>query len=158
MQKSIALLLCFLMLFLMAGCTDKSQPAQESSSDSEKVEEEMAGISITFINEVEEADFWILPQTEKILKTTVWGTATIGKLQVGGEVNISLEAPVPSGLYIFRVIDTDEMYYETNDLPLKDGYSIRFYEDKSGYMSYFVEVKDETGNIVDTFECFAAHL
>ena len=72
-------------------------------------------ISVTFVNGVEDADIWILPQTDESLGTTLWGTPTlkdsvkdtIGTCRVeGGAEN-----------YIVRIIDVLDLENIKNKLP-----------------------------------------
>ena len=56
MKKAVIYLITMLIL---CGCK-----ANRTVSENNK--------NITFINEVKEADVWILPETEENLKTTVW--------------------------------------------------------------------------------------
>ena len=77
--------------------------------------------TIAMVNSVNEADIWILPKTEENLKTTLWGTATAGKMQLHESREVQLEAPADNGLYIFRMIDTDKMYYSAEDIVIEAG-------------------------------------
>ena len=127
----IALVLLLAVLFLAA-------PAGQAPE---------AAASVTFINEVQEAQIWILPQTEENLKTSLWGTATFN-LREGEQAVLDLEAAGGPGIYIFRVIDADEGYYEANDIYLEDGYTLRFTDYGGHPFDSVLEVTDAGGNLL----------
>ncbi len=114
-----------------------------------KQPESMAGV--TFINEVEEAEIWILPQTEEILKTSLWGKATF-VLEAGEEAQFDLAGAGGPGTYIFRVIDANEGYYEANDLHLEDGMTLRFTDYGGHPFDAVLEIIDAGGEVIDTIE------
>ncbi len=60
------------------------------------------GKTATFINEANDADIWILPKTEKNLKTTVWGAATAAAVKKGESRSFELCEPGDGSMYIFR--------------------------------------------------------
>ena len=102
-------------------------------------------ISVTFVNGVEDADIWILPQTDENLGTTLWGTPTlkdsvkdtIGTCRVeGGAEN-----------YIVRIIDKDGAYYAARDFVLQDGRTVRFSTDTDKYNASLA-VLDESGSVI----------
>ncbi len=109
-------------------------------------------ISVTFINDVEKADIWILPQTKENLKTSLWGTATISKLKSGEKKTISIN-DFEEGRYIVRIIDDDKAYYSANDIILKENYIIRFKTDETKYEAELVTL-DQNGEAVSTTEVF----
>ena len=109
-------------------------------------------ISVTFINDVEKADIWILPQTKKNLKTSLWGTATISKLKPGEKKTISIN-DFEEGRYIVRIIDDDKAYYSANDIILKENYIIRFKTDETKYEAELVTL-DQNGEAVSKTEAF----
>jgi len=109
-------------------------------------------ISVTFINDVEKADIWILPQTKENLKTSLWGTATISKLKPGEKKTISIN-DFEEGRYIVRIIDDDKAYYSANDIILKENYIIRFKTDETKYEAELVTL-DQNGEAVSTTEAF----
>ena len=53
-------------------------------------------INVTFINEVKEADVWILPQTDENINSSTWGQATITKLPANEERSIDLQESLES--------------------------------------------------------------
>ena len=112
--------------------------------------------TVTFINEVNEADVWILPKTEKNLKTTVWGAPTVSKVKKGESRPAPLCEPGNDGLYMFRMIDTDSFFYSANDIILEAGWTLRIKGDD--LQSFTVEVTDESGVLKNTYKVFAARL
>ena len=143
MKKLITAVIAILTASFMTGC-GKKPPAAPSGS------------AVSFRNGVEEADIWILPQTPEILKTTLWGTATVKKLREGAEADIRLEAPAEAGTYIFRAIGSGGMYYEANDIGITEGCVIGFRKD-DGY-TYVLEVAPPGGGEPEIYEVFAARL
>ena len=113
-----------------------------------KPQEAANTISVTLQNGVEEADFWVLPQTEKNVKSTVWGTPTASKLKAGERKEVSV---AEGEKYIVRIIDTGHGYYAANDIVLGNGYSIKFKTAETKYEAALA-VLDENGNTVSTNE------
>ena len=112
--------------------------------------------NVTFINEVNDADVWILPQTEENLKTTVWGTATVSQVKTGESRKTPLCEPSEDGLYIFRMIDTDHFYYSANGLTIEAGWTVKIKGED--LHSITIEVTDENGTLQKTYEVFVARL
>ena len=112
--------------------------------------------TVTFINEVKDADVWILPETEENLKTTLWGTATVS----GIKKNESRKAPLcdagEDGLYIIRMIDTDSIYYSAGGIALESEWTVRI--TGNDLHSIMVEVTDENDVLKNTYSVFAASL
>ena len=102
-------------------------------------------ISVTFINSVEAADIWILPQTEEILHTSLWGTATFKDLPSGASEVCRVAAGTEK--YIIRIIDKDQAYYAVSNLDLSDGCSVKFTTDTDKYDAGII-VLDEKGEAV----------
>ena len=152
MAAAVVVLIASAIFFIFLGT--KIVKNDENSDTEKNVAEPGKAASVTFINEVEEADIWILPQTEKILKTTLWGKATIAKLKRGDNKKALLNT-TENKKYIIRIIDVDSAYYAADDFVLDDNYVIRFYTSDSKYDSA-LEVFDEKGNIsaskADAFE------
>ena len=140
MKRLLALLMIVLALPAMTGCGKKAP----------------GGPAVTFVNEVEEASFWILPQTPEILKTTVWGTATAAKLGTGRETALILEEPAEAGTYIFRAIGTEGMYYEANGIEISEGSLIRFCN--KGQFEQVLQVTGPDGGETAEYEICAARL
>jgi len=112
--------------------------------------------AITFVQEAEEADVWIIPDTEQNRKTTVWGTATIAKWNANEPRTVSLDAIGGEGTYLIRMIGTDGMFYAADGIALKNGYTVRLRVEDD--LSVTVEVTDENGAPIGTYSGFAAHL
>ena len=146
-MKKTALIIVFLMAMLIAcGCEN----GEQSNMEIEKTKQ------ITFINELNSADVWILPQTEQNLKTTVWGTAIISKADTDQSVSAMIPEPSEDGLYIFRMIDTDGYYYSANGLTIEAGWTVKILGEDLN--SVTIEVTDENGALQKTYEAFAARL
>lgn len=146
-MKKTALIIVFLMAMLIAcGCEN----GEQSNMEIEKTKQ------ITFINELNSADVWILPQTEQNLKTTVWGTAIISKADTSESVSAMIPEPSDDGLYIFRMIDTDGYYYSANGLTIEAGWTVKILGEDLN--SVTIEVTDENGALQKTYEAFAARL
>ena len=112
-------------------------------------------INVTFVNEVKEADIWILPQTEENTNST-WGNATISKLPVNEEREISLQENRDAESWIINII-TGHQYYSVSDIALKEGYTIIFKAETNEYNSVqskneFIEILDQNGNLVSKNE------
>ena len=109
-------------------------------------------VSVTFVNEVEEADIWILPQTEENLKTSLWGTATVSKLKAGEKKAVSVNDN-GDGQFIVRIIDVGGAYYAASGVSLQNGYTIRFKTEDAMYESA-IEVVDENGVLLFSKQAF----
>ena len=148
MKKYVIMMICLLLLLSLSGCK------KENEEENVKVVGET--IEITFINETEEAtDVWVLPDIEANRKTSIWGKAMIAKLPVGSEEKVKVEKQEEDS-YLLRVIDKDQLYYEANEIIIKDGYTLRLILDREHFVAS-LEVKDEAGN-VSTYEVFCASL
>ena len=135
---------CFLALLLLCGCQVKERIEMEPTSTK----------SVTFVNEVRDADAWILPQTAANLKTTVWGTATVPKAKMGESREVPLGEAGDGGLYIFRMIDVDGFFYSANGIVLEDGWRVKV----GGEDGVVLEVRDGGGGLQNTHEVFVARL
>lgn len=148
MKKSVIITICLLSLLSLCGC--------KKESEEEIVKEVGETIEITFINETEETtDVWVLPDIEANRKTSIWGKAMIEKLPVGSEDKVKVEKQEEDS-YLLRVIDKDQLYYEANDIIIKEGYTLKLILDSESFVAS-LEVTDETGN-TQTYEVFCASL
>jgi len=140
MKKAVIFLIIIL---LLCGCK-----ASRTKTASNK--------TVTITNGVKDADIWILPETEENLKTTLWGTATLPEVKT----NESRKAPLcdagENGLYIIRMIDTDNIFYSADGIVLKSGWTVRIAE--NGLHSVIAEVTDENGVLENTYKVYAASL
>lgn len=112
--------------------------------------------TVTLINGVTDADVWILPKTKENLKTTVWGKATVSKIKTGESRKAPLCEPGDDGLYLFRMIDSDGFFYSANDIILEAGWSVQIKE--NDLLTVVIEVTDENGVLINTYEMFTARL
>lgn len=152
MQKLLLIIICLLLGILLSACKNREQTSQEQEAASSG-----GGPSVTFINDIGEADVWILPETERNLKTTVWGTPSLKKIAAGENRPLILSAPGQSGLYIVRAIDKRGMYYAANGVALEEGCSVRLKEGGE-LMSAIIEVTAKDGKAVKAYSAFAARL
>ena len=113
-------------------------------------------VKITVINDVAEADIWILADTEANRKTTLWGTATVKKMAEGESRETMICEPGDNGQYLFRMIDADKFYYSADALSLEEGWTLRVSGEDIG--SITLEVTDENGVLQNTYEVFCARL
>ena len=150
-KKSLLLAACALIGALLCGCgkTEQTVPADPKPSPE-------SGAAIVFVNGLEQADVWILPETEKNLKTTVWGTATVSKVKTDESRQAELCEPGVDGLYLFRMIDTDSFYYSANGISLEDGWTVEIKENDLN--NYSLEVRDKNGKTQKTYDVFSARL
>ncbi len=153
MKKTVWIIACCLLLPLLFGCGSEEQG---SDAEPEPVIEYTSTVS--FVNELTEADLWLLPQTEENLKTSLWGTASAAKVKTGESREIRLPEPGDTGCYIFRMIDVDQYYYSANDLVLEDGWTLSIKTEDGDAQTLTVEVKDTDGAVKGTYSVFAAML
>lgn len=146
MKRLISIVLCIFILLLCCNCTIKESETMETTCDR----------TVTVINGIKEADIWILPKTEENLKTTLWGKAVASKVKENESRQVPLSKPGDDGLYIFRMIDNDHMYYSAEDLILEDGWTL---EIKGELMAdVIIEVTDKDGAVKVAYEVSAARL
>ncbi len=146
MKKVVSVAACLLTLIVLCSCQGKERSEMKSKTNS----------AITVVNKLTDADVWILPQTAKNLKTTVWGKATASKVKTGESREAELCEAGDDGLYILRMIDTDSFYYSANGLKLQAGRTITISEDDAHFVT--AAVTDESGAVVNTYEVFSARL
>ena len=114
-------------------------------------------VSVTFQNEVAEADVWLLPQTEENLKTSLWGTPSAGALGKGETIELTLTNPEFAEAWLVRIIDRDKAYYSARDLKLEDGDTVVFKSEGSKFDAV-IEVHDADGNLVFSAKAFTGVL
>ena len=144
MKKAVLIFVCLFML-LLCGCNSEEQSDMDNKNG-----------TVTVINKVKDADIWILPQTEKNLKTTVWGTATVSKLKTDESRQAPLCEPGDDGLCIFRMIDTDSFYYSANGIKLENGDTLEIKETEAQICA--LEIRGENGKVKNTYDVFSARL
>lgn len=147
MRKALSILLCLVTISLFCGCNTTKESETTAT---------VADRTVTLINSVNEASIWVLPDTEANRKTTLWGTATASNLQAGSSCQAGIGKPGDNGLYLFRMIDSDKMYYSSDNILLEDGWMLEIKGDlKTGIV---IEVTDKDGALNATYEVFAARL
>ena len=140
MKKAV---ICLISMLLLCGCK-----ANRTSTVNDK--------AVTFINGINEADLWILPETEENLKTTVWGKATFSGIKANETQTVSLCEAGENGLYIIRMIDTGNTFYSADGITLEPGWTIKLKGNDLNSLEF--EVTDENGALLSTYRVFAASL
>lgn len=146
MKKAGIIIVCIMALLSLLGCRENQQTSTEAVNTK----------TVTVVNEVREADVWIIPDTEANRKTTVWGTATASKVTVGEKRAVQIAEPGDNGRYLFRMIDTESFYYSANEVTVEEGWTVRVKGDDLTGVT--LEVEDENGALQATYEVFAARL
>lgn len=148
MKKLLIIFMSMMMCLVLFSCKDKDgdPDMKKSETKAEKT------VSVTIINDVEEADFWIMPHTEENLKTSLWGTATVPKLKAGEKQTVSI-GEAENGKYIIRAIDADKAYFSASDMVLGDNYTVYFTTDESKYEAE-IETLDENSKKVSSKHAF----
>ena len=118
---------------------------------------ESVSFRVTFVNDAAAADVWILPQTDKNLKSTVWGTATIAKLNAGEQREVRIAKPDDAEAFLIRILDGGHAYYAARDISLDDGCSIRFVSGDT-MSDAVIEILDADGNVLHTQRAFVGAL
>ena len=150
MKKLVPFAACLLLGAVLFGCGKKpAAPEQPKPATAD-------GPTVTIRNDLAEADVWLIPDTEANRKTTLWGTATAGKLALNATQDVALDALGGPGAYLLRAIGTDHMYYEANGLALAAGSTVRLCPGE-GPGSVRVEVTDAAGK-TEAIDGFAGRL
>ena len=161
MKYTLLALLCFLTAILLISCTKSETPGSEPNSmeDTGTVDTDPGReITLSFVNEVEETDVWILPDTPENRKLSLWGTATMPDVKKDETRQISLNVPADTDLFLVHMITPDQMYFGVSDLPLDTGCTLRFYKETDPYLVWYVEVLGADGTSKGRFEVFSAAL
>lgn len=111
---------------------------------------------ITFQNDVQPARVWILRDTESNRKTSVWGTAMIEAEQLKKRYHPGIPKS-DDDKYLFRMIDTDGIYYEADIPELQDGWRLRVYPVANG-ADIHLEIFNEKNERVHDCDVFNAAL
>ena len=151
MKKTLLILTCILTLLCLSSCKEEEQDNMTS-----KTSENTATVSITVTNGVSETDMWILPQTKENLSTSLWGTATVAKIENGESRQVLITQPGDEGFYILRMIDIDGFYYSANGIVLKEGWALKITD--HGFDPATADVYDENGDLQNSYEVFSARL
>ena len=144
MKRIMLIVMCSVMCFVLFSC--KNEDGESDMKVKETKPEKT--VSVTFVNDVEEADIWILPQTEENLKTTLWGTASVSGLKAGEKAGVEVSAQ-DDGKYIVRIIDADKAYYSANDMILGDSGTVRFQTGDTKYEAEIVSL-DRSGSVLSS--------
>lgn len=110
-------------------------------------------IRVFIKNNVANADVWIIPNTEKNRKTTVWGAAT-AKISYKDECTADVVLS-ENGEYLFRMIDYRQTFYASKCIPIMNGFSVVVSE-KNEYI--LLEIRDINAEIVYSEEILGARL
>lgn len=146
MKRILISVVCLLIPIALLSCNVKEKNSVETKNR----------ITITVIDDVKEADIWILSDTAANKKTSVWGKATASHVALGESRRVPLCEPGDDGKYILRMIDSDSFYYSANGIELQAGWTLRIKEKGSGAVA--AEVSDENGLLKNTYDVFSARL
>ena len=146
-EKGLKTLLCLFLALTLFAC-QKQEEAKPEETETSTTGEMM---KIRFVNEVEDTDLWILPQTEKNLKTSLWGTATVAMLKKEDAIEAAIEE-TSDHLYILRLIDQRGALYSANDFELHDGDTIVFDAIDDDFVRARLTLLDKEGKEVKVAE------
>ena len=147
-KRWLILLLGVMVMSGLVGC-GKPRDGQEQTA--------MQEITVGFVNEVTEADVWVLPQTPENLKTTLWGAATVSGLAAGERKELRLSRTAEDQVWMVRILDRDHGYYAARDLVLDEGYCIEFRSD-GDRLQAVLRVLDRDGKEVSSQGAFVGTL
>ena len=139
--------MCLFLVLTLFAC-QKQEEAKPEETETSTTGEMM---KIRFVNEVEDTDLWILPQTEKNLKTSLWGTATVAMLKKEDAIEVAIEE-TSDHLYILRLIDQRGALYSANDFELHDGDTIVFDAIDDDFVRARLTLLDKEGKEVKVAE------
>lgn len=142
------------MVMLLFGCGKNKKNVEPDSQPSNTVE--TPTIEITVLNQINTADIWVIPDIEKNRKTTVWGTATLSKLDVETST-VAYISESSDGMYLIRMIDENQMFYSADAVQLENNQSIVIREDAESRIA-IIEVYDAQGTKISEYEMFAGRL
>ena len=146
-EKGLKTLLSLFLVLTLFAC-QKQEEAKPEETETSTTGEMM---KIRFVNEVEDTDLWILPQTEKNLKTSLWGTATVAMLKKEDAIEVAIEE-TSDHLYILRLIDQRGALYSANDFELHDGDTIVFDAIDDDFVRARLALLDKEGKEVKVAE------
>ena len=146
-EGSLKTLLCLFLVLTLFACQKQEEVKPEETETSTTGEM----MKIRFVNEVEDTDLWILPQTEKNLKTSLWGTATVAMLKKEDAIEVAIEE-TSDHLYILRLIDQRGALYSANDFELHDGDTIVFDAIDDDFVRARLTLLDKEGKEVKVAE------
>ncbi len=144
----VVLLILILSSVVLFACASGSRTSKDTPEET---------ITISFVNSVQRADVWIISDTEKNRKTSVWGTASVKNAEPEKEYSVSI--PRNDGdTYLLRMIDKDHIYYESKSVTLLDGYSIIIYSKEENDQDIRLVVYDSDGKELTDGPVFNAAL
>ena len=146
-EKGLKTLFCLFLVLTLFAC-QKQEEAKPEETETSTTGEMM---KIRFVNEVEDTDLWILPQTEKNLKTSLWGKATVAMLKKEDAIEVAIEE-TSDHLYILRLIDQRGALYSANDFELHDGDTIVFDAIDDDFVRARLTLLDKEGKEVKVAE------
>ena len=111
---------------------------------------------IIFENDIQPAQAWILRDTEGNRHTSVWGTAMINADELEKEYHPGIPTSADNK-YLFRMIDDDGIYYETDIPELQNNWKLKV-DAVSSETDIHLEIFNENGELVHDCEVFSAAL
>ena len=106
-------------------------------------------------NDVESADIWLIADTAENRSTTVWGPATVPDSEVGKSY-IADVAKTKNDKYLFRMIDDNNQYYESDSIPILENYRVLVSTEEDGAIK--LTIQDSKGNSMSESRLFNAAL
>ena len=107
-------------------------------------------------NDIQPAQVWILSDTEDNRHTSVWGTAMINAEELEKEYHFGIPTSADYK-YLFRMIDKDGIYYETDIPELQNNWKLKIYA-VSSETDIHLEIFNENGELVHDCAVFNAAL
>ena len=148
----VVLLILILSAVVLFACASESRTSKDTPETAP-----VETITIGFVNSVQAADVWIIPDTEENRKTTVWGTASVKNAEPEKEYPVSI--PRNDGdTYLLRMIDKDHIYYESKSVTLLEGYSLIIYRNEENDRDIRLVVYDSDGKELTDESVFNAAL
>lgn len=113
-------------------------------------------INITFVDKVQTASVWIIADTDNNRHTSVWGTAMMKPDELGKEYKAGIPK-AKDDKYLFRMIDDDGIYYDTEIEELHDGWKLILYV-RDGKIDPELQIYDENDELIRENPVFSAAL
>ena len=138
------------------GPWELSMDTDTRRSFSESVRRAVRTINVVLIDDVEPSSVWIIRDTQGNRKTSIWGTAMIKPDKLGEEYTFAVPLS-EDNKYLFRMIDEDGIYYETEIPELMDGWKLRLSygeDDREVHLNIY----DDTGVLMHESSVFNAAL
>ena len=145
LTKLIFIIIGILITAGLSGCKEKEPLPPQMTGQS--LGDDSDTISTGYVNEISAADVWIIPDIKENHKTSLWGVASLKDASPEKEYQIKLNKSADDH-YLLRMIDKDELYYESGSFMLKDGYSILICEGDN-FSEPRLIIYDDLGNETD---------